>query len=103
MPDAFPHLILAEVRHGPARLTGGGETNEQAELNKKNRKQHAADLLNGVAQVAGRAQRVSAERAAQGLPSIPGGTPFLVKVTDSQILDFLAEKLGLEVVAEYEG
>lgn len=102
MPGEFPHLILAEVRHGPARLHGGGEKNDQAELNKKNRKQHAANLLQGIGQIAGHAQKVSVERAAQGLPPIPGGTPFLVKVTDGQMLEFLAEKLGLEVVAEYE-
>jgi len=46
-------------------------------------------------------REVAALREKAGLPTIPGGMPFLVQVTDSSVLEFLAKKLGIEMVAEY--
>ena len=44
------------------------------------------------------------ERQAKALPTISGGTPFLLQIPDEDddILEFLSEKLGIEVVAEYD-
>ncbi|HEY1794202.1 MAG TPA: S8 family peptidase [Opitutaceae bacterium] len=98
----FPHLNLVEVRHGPARLTGGGTANPRAQYNRENRPQHAANLLGEIGRISGRSKQAVAAREAQNLPPIPGGTPFLVQVSDGSVLEFLAAKLGLEVVAEYD-
>lgn len=102
MPEEFPHLTLTGVLRGPARLQGFGSANEQATYNRQHRTEHKTRLLEGLAQVEDRGRRTQQERRERGLPPVPAGVPFMVKVTSGEILDFLAAKLGLEVVAEYE-
>src|SRR5687767_15130942 len=102
MPEEFPHLTLTGVLRGPARLQGFGSPNDQAIYNRDHRTEHKTRLLEGLAQVEGRGRRTLQERREQGLPPVPAGVPFMVKVTSGEVLDFLARKLGLEVVAEYE-
>ncbi len=104
MPEGpFPHLALIALRQGPARLTGGGEVDPRVAFNKDHRQQHATNLSGSLTRIGQRFTRVSAERAAQGLPPIEGGVPFMLEVAegDEGLLDFLETKLGLEVVAEY--
>ncbi|HRZ57965.1 MAG TPA: S8 family peptidase, partial [Candidatus Paceibacterota bacterium] len=104
MPDApFPHLALVALRHGPARLFGGGEPDPRIAVNKDQRQQHVTHLSGGLTRIGQRFNRISLERAAQGLPPIEGGVPFMLEVAegDEGLLDFLETRLGLEVVAEY--
>jgi Subtilase family len=104
MPEGpFPHLALIALRHGPARLTGGGEADPRIAFNKEHRQQHVTDLRQGLTRIGQRFQRVSTERAEQGLPPIEGGVPFMLETAegDEGLLGFLESRLGLEVVAEY--
>ncbi len=101
MPGEFPHLNLLEVRRGPARLTGFRDPDERAAANRANRPAHSGQLLSGLSRVTAHRLELTAQRELAGLPAIPGGMPFLVQVTDSSVLEFLAKKLGIEVVAEY--
>ena len=101
MPGNFPHLAIVEVRRGPARLTGYRDPDERAAANRGNRAAHAEQLIAGLGRVADHRREALLHREEAGLPAIPGGVPFLVQVTDSSVLDFLAKKLGIEVVAEF--
>lgn len=104
MPEGpFPHLALIALRHGPARLTGGGEADPRIAYNKDHRSKHATDLSRNLGRIGQRYQRISITRAEQGLPPLEGGVPFMLEVAegDEGLLDFLESRLGLEVVAEY--
>src|SRR5437867_10659682 len=104
MPEGpFPHLALVALRHGPARLSGGGEPDPRIADNKDHRQQHVTNLSGSLTRIGQRFNRVSAQRAAAGLPPIEGGVPFMLEVADGDegLLDFLETRLGLEVVAEY--
>src|ERR1051325_383125 len=104
MPESpFPHLALVAVRHGPARLRGFGEPDPRIAANKANRSAHVQHLASGFSNLGHRFRILSASRAEQGLPPIEGGIPFMLEVAegDEPLLDFLEEKLGLEIVAEF--
>src|SRR5437899_6854766 len=104
MPEGpFPHRALVALRHGPARLFGGGEADPRIAVNKEHRQQHVDQISRSLTRIGQRYIRVSVERAAQGLPPIEGGVPFMLEVAegDEGLLDFLEARLGLEVVAEY--
>lgn len=101
MPGEFPHLTLLEVRRGPARLTGFRDPDQRAAANRANRTVHSGQLLSGLRRVTAHRREVATAREQAGLPAISAGMPFLVQVSDSFVLEFLAKKLGVEVVAEY--
>jgi len=100
----FPHLLLLQRRQGLARLEGGGASDDRVVANQLNRQNHADHLIRTFGGVAARAQQRNEERKETGLPPISGGTPFLLQIPqeDESTMEYLAEKLGLEIVAEYD-
>jgi len=103
MPEGpFPHLPLISVERGTARFPQVPITNDAVEWNKTHRQQHATKLGAGFQRIGGTAQQLQAQRQELELPQIKGGVPFLLEVEEGneEVLDFLTEKLGIEVVAE---
>ncbi len=103
IPD-LPHLPLPFRERGNARLEGGGSPNPRVEQNKTDRIAHAGDLANKLGGVGRRRTEQDERRLNEGLPSIQGGVPFLLQIPDEDddAIDFIAEKLGIEVVAEFD-
>ncbi len=99
----FPHLPLIRKVQGLARLEGGGGKDQRVEDNKRDRVSHAAALTLRLRGVAARSVERSAARKQQAQPSIAGGVPFVLQIPneDDDALAYIADKLGLEVVAEY--
>jgi hypothetical protein len=100
----FPHVEFIKLATGAARLTGGGDTDSRVEENQKNRIQHSTQLKQKVANLANISQQVDQERENQNLPQITGGVPFVLQIPDEDgtVMDFVAKKLNLEIVAEYD-
>ncbi len=101
MPDSqFPHINLLFVQSGMAKLEGGGSANPLVQGNKNNRPNHSSFLLGKVNNLSRRAREVLQTRSRE----IKGGVPFLIQIPedDDGAIEFVAEKLGLEVVAEYD-
>ena len=99
----FPHLTLLFRERGDARLEGGGSIHPDAERNRANRERHAGFLKEKFGRFSTSAKKIKAVRDQAGLPKIAGGVSFVLQVPDEEdgTIEFLAEKLGLEVVAEY--
>lgn len=100
----FPHLSLIEKARGDAKLPPAPQRNEDVERNKQNRSEHGHYLADRFTQFDSTARKLKSSREAEGLPTITAGTPFLLQIPegDEVTLDFLSEKLGLELVAEYD-
>jgi len=100
----FPHLYLLRKQQGSARLEGGGSKNPAVEKNEKNRQAHSDALIEKFNAFSSYAENLQHERKKKGLPEIKGGTSFMLQIPDEDdgAIEFIAEKLGLEVVAEYE-
>jgi hypothetical protein len=100
----FPHLGLVQIISGPARLFGGRDPDPREIENKRNRQRHFEKISTACERISSMARTEHEQRARQGLPEIKGGVPFLLEVPDGDdnILDYLAEELGLELVSEGE-
>lgn len=105
MPESqFPHLALIETNRGRAVLQPGPNSNAAVDRNRRNRGQHASDLKQKFQGFSTSAKESVAEREAANLPVISGGVPFVLQIPDQddRIMDFVARKLKLEIVAEYD-
>ena len=89
---------------GLAQLEGGGSQPDRVVANLQDRPNHANVLKATFRGIAGRGAHRNEQRANAGLPPITGGTPFLLQipVEDDRTMDYLAEALGIEIVAEYD-
>lgn len=85
-------------------LQPGPSSNPNVARNQANRAQHATDLKQKLQGFSASAKESLAAREENNLPSIGGGVPFLLQIPDQdgRIMDFVAKKLNLEIVAEYE-
>lgn len=105
MPDSsFPHLHLIFKTRGDAILEGGGASNPNVVANQRNRAGHSAFLETKFRDFSTRAKLLKVNRESTGLPRIEGGVSFVLQIPDGDdgMLEFLAERLGIEIVAEYE-
>jgi len=100
----FPHLEILAIERGEARLEGGGDTSEVVRENKANRRRHAYSLSGSLQRLTEFARQTQRYRADENLPEIREGVPFVLQVSESdeELLFFLSDKLGVEVVAEDE-
>lgn len=100
----FPLLNLLFKGNGEAKLEGGGKPDPRVKAHQANRSSHASFLTGKADNLSNWAKRTRAEREAAGLPAISGGVPFVLEIPkgNDDMIEFLAEKLGLEIVAEYE-
>ena len=104
MPDpTFPHLRLVSIEKDRARYGAAHFSDDRIKSNRTNFQAHGRKLLKSIQRITLSAKKIGEEREELGLPPIPGGTSFLLEVPVGQeaLLDFLAHKLGLELVAEY--
>lgn len=104
MPNPnFPHLNLIQKGRGDARLEGGRSENSKVKHNKQNRQSHSEFLRDKFHTFSQHAQAIAQEREQAQLPIVKGGVPFMLQIPDEEdgVIEFIAEKLGLEVVAEY--
>ncbi len=104
MPSSpFPHLNLLFKTQGAAKLEGGGGPDPNVVQNQSNRVGHSSFLKSKVGGFSYLAKQLIEARTAAGLPTIEGGVPFVLRIPneDDGTLEFLAEKLGIEIVAEY--
>lgn len=105
MPNSqFPHIPLLLKEKGIAKLTGGGKKNKLVAHNRLNRSQHAIHLKGKLNAFFANATRYIEDRKKEGLPQIKGGSSFILQIPDEDdaVIDFIAEKLEIEVVAEYD-
>jgi hypothetical protein len=100
----FPHVEFIKLATGGARLRGFPNPDLRVTENKSNRAQHSADLKGKIGDLSANAQRLNQEREDQNLPQITGGVPFMLQIPDEDgiVMDFVAKKLNLEIVAEYD-
>jgi len=100
----FPHVTLIETNRGRAVLPPGPNSNAAVLRNRNNRTQHASDLKQKFQGFSASAKQSVAAREAANLPVISGGVPFVLQIPDQddRIMDFVARKLKLEIVAEYD-
>jgi hypothetical protein len=102
VPD-FPHLRLAYI--GKSRAVFGqwrGSDPEVVRI-KANRVQHAATLRGILEGIEGQSRVISEGRQLAGLPPIPAGAGFLLRLPERANADIIAHALGVELVAEAEG
>ncbi len=99
----FPHLNLIFKAQGAAVLEGGGEPNPRVVQNQTDRVGHSSFLKSKVGGFSSVAKNLTEVRAAAGLPTIESGVAFVLRIPDEDdgTLEFLAEKLGIEIVAEF--
>ena len=102
--EGFPHLRLAAVERGRAKLQGGGKVSPEVKANKADRPGHARRIRQGLAHITSYWQRVQADRTQRGLPPIPGGVPFLLRIPDraEELLYRLEKDFGITIVAQFE-
>src|SRR5450432_945899 len=98
----FEHLPLVLREHGRAKLQGGGETAAQTVANRNARQAHSTSLTNAAQTLKTTWETIKVESAERGVPIIPQGVPFLLKVDPGLDLDVLREKFVFEIVAEQE-
>ncbi len=103
-PDAFPHLRLVAVQRGRAKFRGFGKESPEVTANKANRPGHAGRIRQGLAHITAYWQRVQADRTQRGLPPIPGGIPFLLRIPEraEELLYRLEKDFGVMIVAQFE-
>lgn len=103
-PSNFQHFEFIRRIPGIAKLTGGGPFQPDVAKNKADRAGHRDYLSTQIQGFSQRAERIRTERTERHLPSVGPGVPFLLRVPhgDDGIFKFLGDRLGLEVVAEYE-
>ena len=99
----FPHLNLIQKERGDAKLHGGGSENAKVTRNMKNRRSHSQFLQEKFTAFSRHAHTLTQQREQNQLPTIEGGVPFMLQIPDEVdgVIEFIAETLGLEVVAEY--
>lgn len=100
--EGFAHLRLVTVERGRAKLHGGGKESPEVKANKANRRSHAGAIRLKLGQITAYWKTVQAERMQQGLPEIPGGVPFLVRIPErsEDLLYRLEKDFGITVVAQ---
>lgn len=101
----FPHLSLVVKQRGDARFERTPfQENADVKRNRQNREGHGASVRNTIENFARRARQLQEARHEAGLPEIRAGVPFVLRIPDEDegAIEFVAEKLGLEVVAEYD-
>jgi len=103
-PPRFPHLQLIFKESGDAKLEGGGRSNPAVVQNQNDRPGHSAFIKRMAEGFSRRAKEQQTARREAGLPEIASGVSFVVQIPDEDdgAIEFIAEKLGLEIVAEYE-
>lgn len=89
---------------GIARLEGGGKEPSRVTANLENRPQHATTIAEKFVRVAERGYERNEQRREAELPQIAGGIPFLLQIPDEDdsTIKYLSDKLGIEIVAEYD-
>lgn len=101
-PPDYPHLPLIFSRPGPARLSGGGQSNPTTAANRgANRASHSAQLSGQAASFSATWLQRQQQRLAEGLPASPG-IPLLLQVDPGLDLTELQKTLGFEVVLEHD-
>ena len=102
--EAFPHLRLLAIAQGPAKLPRGGKEHPQVKANKLNRHQHAGLIRRKLGDITAYWQRVQTDRTQKGLPPIPGGIPFLLRIPEraEELLYRLEKDFGVTIVAQFE-
>jgi hypothetical protein len=100
---AFPHLRLLAVERGRAKLQGGGKESPEVKANKANRTQHAGMIRQRLGDVSAFWAQVQIDRAQKGLPPIPGGIPFLLRIPErsEELLYRLEKDFGVTIVAQF--
>ena len=104
MPESdFPHLNLLFRERGDAKLEGGGSPHPREVSNQAHRAEHSDFLKEKFDRFSSSAKQIKTDREEAGLPKIEGGSSFVLQIPDEDdgTIEFLAEKLGFEVVAEY--
>ncbi|MGO9445429.1 MAG: S8 family serine peptidase, partial [Thiobacillaceae bacterium] len=101
---AFPHLRLLAIERGRAKLQGGGKEAPEVKANKANRHQHAGLIRQKLGDITAYWQRVQLDREQRGLPPIPGGIPFLLRIPEraEELLYRLEKDFGVTIVAQFE-
>jgi hypothetical protein len=87
---------------GPARLTGGGETNPTTAANRGNRARHARSLEGSALAWSNAWKTRQEDRAANDFPPIEDGIPLLLKIDPSLDIDELRKRFDFEIVAEQD-
>ncbi len=99
-PPDFPHLHLAFQGSYEPLFQGGPRENPEIDANRADPQGHAnriRGILDGMRQHDEEVRRL---RAQFGLPNIPAGRGFLLKLPDGVDVDQLTHALGVEFVAE---
>ncbi len=105
MPNShFPHLNIIFKAQGAAKLEGGGSVPPNVRKNQQDRSGHSKFLKGKVNAFSRRAKELRKARQEAQLPGIKGGVPFLLQIPDEDdgAIEFITEKLNLEIVAEYD-
>lgn len=96
----FPHLQLALQGAYDPKFQGGARENAEIDANRADPKGHA----NRIRGILGRMRQSDEElrrlRAEMGLPAIPAGRGFLLRLPEGVDVDQLVRALGVELVAE---
>jgi hypothetical protein len=100
---AFPHLKLALREKFRARFTGGVAPNPEVERNKQNRPTHVGRLRSSLQKIRNLFQVELERRKLEGLPAVPAGAGFVMRIPDGADPDAFAHALGVELVAESDG
>lgn len=102
MPN-FPHLHLAY--RGKLQATFKPDRRRIAEVEqiKAQRVQHAATLRGVLEGLEGSYEAMAADRQRAGLPPVPAGAGFLLRLPEGANADAIAHALGVELVAETQG
>jgi len=105
MPEGrLEHLPFPIEVSGNAVLHGGGTPDGRVTKNRQHRKRHSGSLKKSLGTLVSNARQQQRERKKANLPEISSGTGFMLQIPDEddEMLEFIAEKLRLEIVAEYE-
>jgi len=96
----FPHLTLLKKGSFKPKFKGGSKPNPEVVEIRKNPSAHALKIrgiLQRIRDSYTEAQQVRIER---GLPQVPAGTGFLLKIPEQNDVEPITKALGLELVAE---
>lgn len=99
----FPHLKLALREKFRARFSGGVGPNPEVEHNKQNRPAHVGKLRGSLQKIRDLFRVEIERRQREGLPAVPAGAGFVMRIPDGADPDAFAHALGVELVAESDG
>jgi len=100
MPD-FPHLPLSyRGQFKPKFKSRHSEIDATVLANRENPQAHSIRIRNLLERIRNDEAEIRRQRVTQGLPSIPAGKGFILKVPNDTDADVIAHALGVELVAE---